>query len=57
MCTIFARCAVIKGKRNIDMKIVVGDYEMMAVPRSLMTPDGKLTPGHTGKSVTKEIMS
>ena len=38
----FARCAVIKGKCDIDMKIVVGDYELMTVPRSLLKPDGTL---------------
>ena len=41
---------MIKGKRDIDMKIVVGDYELMTVPRSLMTADGKLLPGHAGKA-------
>ena len=49
-CNLFGKCAVIKGKRDIDMKIVVGDYELMTVPRSLMTADGKLLPGHTGKA-------
>ena len=39
------------------MKMVVGDYELMAVPRNLMTPDGKLKPGHMGKSeLVDEIM-
>ena len=49
-CNLFARCAVLKGKRDIDMKVVVGDYELMGVPRSLMTPDGKLIPGHSDKA-------
>ena len=49
-CNLFARCAVLTGKRDIDMRIVVGDYELMTVPRSLMTGDGKLIPGHPGKS-------
>ena len=40
------------------MQIVVGDYELMAVPRSLMTPDGELISGHTGKAeLTKEVMN
>ena len=49
-CNLFAKCSVIKGKRDIDMKTVVGDYELMAVPRSLMTSDGVLHSGHVGKS-------
>ena len=49
-CNLFAKCSVIKGKRDIDMKTVVGDYELMAVPRSLMTSDGVLHSGHMGKS-------
>ena len=32
------------------MKIVVGDYKVMTVPRSLMAADGKLLPAHTGKA-------
>ena len=49
-CNLFARCALIQGKRDIDMKVVVGDYELMAVPRSLMKPDGTLLSEHRGKS-------
>ena len=57
-CNLFARCAVLKGKRDIDMKMVVGDYELMTVPRSLMTADGMLIPRHVGKSeLVDEIMS
>ena len=26
-CNLFARCALIRGQRDIDMKVVVGDYE------------------------------
>ena len=32
------------------MKVVVGDYEVMAVPKNLMTADGVLHSGHVGKS-------
>ena len=32
------------------MEVVVGEYKLMAVPRSLMTADGKLIPGHIGKA-------
>ena len=40
------------------MKMVVGDYELMTVPRSLMTADGMLIPRHVGKSeLVDEIMS
>ena len=50
-CNLFARCAVLKGKRDIDMKMVVGDYELMTVPRGLITADGMLIPRHgIGKS-------
>ena len=56
-CNLFARCAVIKGKRDIDMKIVVGDYELMTVPRSLMKPDGTLLSGHVGKAdLVKDVL-
>ena len=56
-CNLFARCAPMKGKRDIDMSRVVGDYELMHVPGSLMTPDGTLISGHTGKSdLVKEVM-
>ena len=32
-----ARCALIKGKRDIGMSRVDGDHELMAVPRSLIS--------------------
>ena len=55
-CNLFARCALITGKLDIDMKIVVGDYELMIVPRSLK-PDGTLLSGHVGKAdLVKEVL-
>ena len=29
---LFARCVLIRGKRDIDMKVVVGDYELTVYP-------------------------
>ena len=49
-CNLFARCAVLKGKRDIDMKMVVGDYELMTVSRSLTTADRMVIRGQIGKS-------
>ena len=31
-CNLFARCALIKGQRDIEMKVVVGDYELTVYP-------------------------
>jgi hypothetical protein len=40
------------------MKVFVGDHELTAVPMSLMTPDGQLIPGHTGKSeLTRDVLN
>ena len=36
---------------------VVGGYELVTVPRSLMTPEGTFISGHNGKSdLVKEFM-
>ena len=48
---LFDKCAVLKRKRDIDMEVVVREYELMAVSRSLMTADGKLIPGHREKLI------
>ena len=36
-CNLFARCALIRGQREIEMKVVVGDYELMVYPKSLLS--------------------
>ena len=49
-CNLFARCALIRGQRDIDMK-VVGDYELTVFPKSLFSSDGSLLDGSKSKSV------
>ena len=50
-CNLFARCAVIQGKRNyIDMKQLIGNYELTVTPPSLFRHDGTLHDGYQGKS-------
>ena len=48
-CNLFARCALIRGQRDIDMK-VVGDYELTVFPKSLFSSDGSLLDGSKSKS-------
>jgi hypothetical protein len=50
ICNLFARCALLKGQRNIDMKQIVGDLELTIVPRSLFATDGSLLDGSKSKS-------
>ena len=49
-CNLFARCAVIQGTRDIDMKQLVGNYELTVTPPSLFRHDGTLYDGFQGKS-------
>ena len=49
-CNLFARCALIRGQRDIDMKVVVGDYELTDYPKSLFSSDGSLLDGSKSKS-------
>ena len=49
-CNLFARCALIRGQRDIDMKVVVGDYELTVYPKSLFSSDGSLLDGSKSKS-------
>ena len=44
-CNLFARCALIQWKRNIDMKVIIGDYELTVFPKSLFSSDGSLLDG------------
>ena len=56
-CNLFARCALIQGKRNIDMKVIVGDYELNVFAKSLFTSDGSLLDGGNSKSdAVTEVM-
>ena len=49
-CNLFSRCAVIQEKRRIDMKELIGIYELTVVPPSLFKRDGTLLDGFQGKS-------
>ena len=49
-CNLYARCALIQGKRNIDMKVIIGDYELTVFPKSLFSSDGSLLDGSKLKS-------
>ena len=37
---LFAKCSLVASTSEIDMSDAVGNYELTAVPHSLMTPDG-----------------
>ena len=41
---------MIRGTRYVDMKAIIGNYEMTPVVRSLMRRDGVLLDGWEGKS-------
>ena len=46
----FGRCALVAASnREFDMKDIIGNFELDAVPRSLMTSTGVLHDGHTNK--------
>ncbi len=48
---LFSRFALVaQSQRGLDMKEVIGHYELSLVPRSLKKMDGTLKPGHEGKS-------
>ena len=49
-CNLFARCALIQGKRHIDMRVIIGDYELTVVPKCLFSSDGSLLDGSKSKS-------
>ena len=49
-CNLFARCALIQGKRNIYMRLIIGDYELIVFPKSLFSSDGSLLDGSKSKS-------
>ena len=44
-CNLFARCALMQGKREIDIEVVVGSHELNAVPLSLFNDDGSMLHG------------
>ena len=49
-CNLFAKCAILKDTRAVDMTIVIGNHELTSVPRSLMNNQGHLIPGAKGKA-------
>ena len=49
-CNLFARCALIRGQRDIEMKVVVGDNELTVYPKSLFSSDGSLLDGSKSKA-------
>jgi hypothetical protein len=54
-CKLFATS--FQGKRNIDMKVIVGDYELTVFAKSLFTSDGSLIDGGKSKSdAVTEVM-
>ena len=57
-----SRIAMIRGTRDIDMKAIIGKYELTPVVHSLMQRDGTLLDGWEGKSdlaktVLKKLVS
>ena len=56
-CNLFVRCALIQGKRNIDMKDIAEDYKLTVFPKELSPPDGSLLDGSKSKSdAVTEVM-
>ena len=55
-CNLFARCGLVKDKRNIDMRTVIGKHESANVPLSLFNPDESLINGAVGKSSAVDIV-
>ena len=55
--SLFGRCAIVANQRELDMKSIIGTYELDVVPRSVMTADGMLHPGDEGKSKIVEILT
>ena len=45
-----SRIAMIRGQREIDLKSVIGNFELTPVVHSLMKRDGTLLDGWDGKS-------
>eukprot|EP00795_Rhopilema_esculentum_P001756 gene1755-16240_t len=45
------------SSRNVDMKTIIGVFELDVVPRSLMNSGGILHPGHGGKSKLVELLT
>ena len=43
-------CALMQGKREIDIEVVVGSHELNAVPLSLFNDDGSMLHGGVGKA-------
>ena len=48
--TCFARCALAASAASLSMEETVAHFELSAVPRSLMSCDGNLFDGSSGKS-------
>ena len=54
----FYSCALVaQANKDFDMTEVIGNYELNAVPRNLMTSDGKLYPGHSTKHKLAEALT
>ena len=49
-CNLYARCALIQGKCEINMQDVVGSHELNTVPLSLFNYDGSMLLGGVGKA-------
>ena len=53
---IFARCALLQLKREIDMEDVVGKHELATVPHSLFKADGTLISGSEGNQLWLKLL-
>ena len=56
-CNFFAQLAIVASDRNIDMKDVIGQYELTATPKSFIDYDRQLHPGGEGKSKLVEVLT
>ena len=49
-CDLFARCALVKNKTNIDMRTVAGEYRLINVPLGLFNYERSFINVGFGKS-------
>ena len=56
-CNFFAQLAIVASDRNIDMKDVIGHYELTATPKSFIDYAGQLHHGGEGKSKLVEVLT
>ena len=49
-CNLFGLCALVKDKRNMDMRTAIGEHELINIALSLLNPNRSLINGGVGKS-------